>query len=78
MLGKLIFMLCLVALGCYLIIKEEKLAQFERDVLRAFKRLFSKPEKVVVLPCESESSKQARFESGKAAGDELYAMDGVE
>ena len=40
---KLIFYIGLVAVGCYLIIKEEQLAQFEHDLFRAIKRLFSKP-----------------------------------
>ena len=77
---QLIFILCLVSVGCYLIIKEEQIAQFERDLFERIKSIykaFLQPEKVVVLPKESEESKQARFESGKIAGDELY-MDGVE
>lgn len=77
MFGKLIFYISLVAIGCYAIYKEEQLARFERKVFEAVKSVFRKPEKVVVLPGESEASKQARFESGKAAGDELY-MGGAE
>ena len=77
MFGKLIFYISLVAIGCYFIYKEEDLARFERKVFEAVKRLFRKPENVVVLPRESEASKQARFNSGKAAGDELY-MGGAE
>ena len=69
---------CLIGIGVYAILKEDKFIQFERAIGRAFKRLFSKPEKVVVLPGESEESKQARFATGAAAGDELYAMGGVE
>jgi hypothetical protein len=75
MFGKLIFYVCLIAIGCYLIIKEEQIAQFERDLFERIKsacKSFAQPEKVVVLPKESEASKQARFNSGKAAGDELY------
>jgi hypothetical protein len=77
MFGKLIFYISLVAIGCFLIIKEEQIAQFERRLFKAIKDMF-KPVNVVVLPRESEASKQARFESGKAAGDELYAMGGAE
>jgi hypothetical protein len=72
MFGKLIFYTSLVAIGCYAIYKEEDLARFERRLFEAVKRFFCKPEKVVVLPRESEASKQARFNSGKVAGDELY------
>ena len=71
MFGKLIFYISLVAIGCCLIIKEEQIAKFERNVFKAIKNMF-KPVSVVVLPRESEASKQARFNSGKAAGDELY------
>ena len=77
MLLKLFFWLCLIGIGAYAICKEKKLIQFERAIGRAFKRLFSKPEKVVILPGESEESKQARFATGAAAGNELYAMGGA-
>lgn len=73
---KLIFWLCLIAAGCYAIYKEKELAQFERAIVKRIKRGLSKPEKVIVLPGESEESKQARFATGAAAGNELYAMDG--
>ena len=76
MLGQFLLICCCIAIGSYMIIHEEQIAQFERDVFKAIKRLFVK-EKIVVLPRESEQSKQARFESGKAAGDELY-MGGAE
>lgn len=72
---QLIFILCLVSVGCYLIIKEEQIAQFERDLFERVKKsckAFFEPVRTVALPKESEASKQARFESGKAAGDELY------
>lgn len=78
MLLQLFIGLCLIGFGAYVISKEDKLIQFERAIGRAFKRLFSKPEKVVVLPGESEESKKARFATGAAAGNELYAMGGVE
>ena len=68
---QLIFILCLVSVGCYLIIKEEQIAQFERRLFKAIKDMFKSVD-VVVLPRESEASKQARFNSGKVAGDELY------
>lgn len=77
MLLKLFFWLCLIGIGAYAICKEKKLIQFERAIGRAFKGLFSKPEKVVILPGESEESKQARFATGAAAGNELYAMGGA-
>ena len=76
MLFHLFIGLGLTFIGIVTLCNEEKLIQFERAVGRAFKRLFSKPEKVVVIPCESEESKQARFETGAAAGNELYAMGG--
>lgn len=66
----------LTFIGIVTLCNEDKLIQFERAVGRAFKRLFSKPEKVVILPGESEESKQARFATGAAAGNELYAMGG--
>lgn len=78
MLFQLIFGVCLISIGAYAIYKEDKFIQFERAFGRALKRLFSKPEKVVVLPCESEESKQARFATGAAAGNELYAIGGAE
>lgn len=79
MLFHLFIGLGLTFIGIVTLCNEEKLIQFERAIGRAFKRLFSKPEQVVaVLPKESEASKQARFATGAAAGDELYAMDGVE
>ena len=76
MLLKLIFWLCLIGIGAYAIYKEEKLIQFERAIGRAIKELFGKTEQVIVLPGESEESKQARFATGAAAGNELYAMGG--
>lgn len=76
MLFQLIIGLGLTFIGVVTLCKEEKLIQFERAIGRAFKRKFSKPEKVVVLPGESEESKQARFATGAAAGNELYAMGG--
>lgn len=66
----------LTFIGIVTLCNEDKLIQFERAVGRAIKRKFSKPEKVVVLPGESEESKQARFATGAAAGNELYAMGG--
>lgn len=78
MLFQLIFGVCLISIGAYAICKEDKFIQFERAFGRALKRLFSKPEKVVVLPGESEESKQARFATGAAAGNELYAIGGAE
>ena len=66
----------LTFIGIVTLCNEDKLIQFERAVGRAIKRKFSKPEKVVVLPCESEESKQARFATGAAAGNELYGMGG--
>ena len=72
MFGKLIFYISLVAIGCYFIYKEEDLARFERKVFEAVKSLFRKPEEVVVLPGESEASKQARFNSGVEAAKELW------
>ena len=75
MFGKLIFILCLISIGCYLIIKEEQIAQFERDLFKRIKKsckAFLEPVRIVALPKESEASKQARFNSGKVAGDELY------
>ena len=66
----------LTFIGIVTLCNEEKLIQFERAVGRAFKRLFSKPEKVVVIPGDSEESKRARFATGAAAGNELYAMGG--
>ena len=68
----------LTFVGIVPLCNEDKLIQFERAVGRAIKRKFSKPEKVVVIPGESEESKKARFATGAAAGVELYAMDGVE
>jgi hypothetical protein len=76
MLLQLIFWISLIGIGAYAIYKEEKLIQFERAIVRAVKGLFSKPEKVVALPGESEASKQARFATGAAAGNELYSMGG--
>lgn len=78
MLFQLIFGLCLIGVGVYAILKEDKFIQFERAVVEYIKRLLSKPEKVVVLPRESEESKKARFETGASAANELYAMGGVE
>lgn len=78
MLLKVIFWLCLIGVGCYAIYREKDLIQFERTIFKRIKRLLSKPEKVVVLPGESEESKKARFETGASAANELYAMDGVE
>lgn len=67
----------LTFIGIVTLCNEDKLIQFERAVGRAIKRKFSKPEKVAaVLPGESEESKQARFATGAAAGNELYAMGG--
>lgn len=74
MLFQLVIGLGLVGVGAYIISKEDKLIQFERAIGRAVKRLFAKPEKVVVLPGESEESKQARFATGAAAGNELWGM----
>ena len=74
MLLQLFIGLCLIGIGAYAICKEDKFIQFERAIGRAIKRLFSKPEKVVVLPGESEESKQARFATGAAAGNELWGM----
>lgn len=78
MLLKVIFWLCLIGAGCYAIYKEEELIQFEHAIVKRIKRFLSRPEKVVVLPCESEESKKARFETGASAANELYAMGGVE
>lgn len=69
----------LTFIGIVTLSNEDKLIQFERAVGRAIKRKFSKPEKVVVIPGESEESeesKKARFATGAAAGNELYAMGG--
>lgn len=77
MLLKLFFWLCLIGVGCYAISKEKELVRFERAIVKRIKRFLSKPEKVIVLPGESEESKKARFETGAAAGNELYAMGGA-
>ena len=67
----------LTFIGIVTLCNEDKLIQFERAIGRWLKGLFSKPEAVVaVIPKESEESKQARFETGAAAGNELYAMGG--
>lgn len=76
MLFQIVMGLCLTFIGVVTLCNEDKLIQIERAIGRAFKGLFSKPEKVVVLPGESEESKQARFATGAAAGNELYAMGG--
>lgn len=76
MLMQLIIGTSLIGVGVYAILNEEKFVQLERAIGKRIKRLFSKPERVVVLPGESEESKQARFATGAAAGDELYAMGG--
>lgn len=76
MLFHLFIGLGLTFVGIVTLCNEEKLIQFERAFGRAVKRKFSKPEKVVVLPGESEASKKARFATGAAAGNELYAMGG--
>ena len=64
--------ICLTFIGVVTLVNEEKLIQFERAIGRAFKRLFSKPQAVAVIPSETDAQKQARFNSGKLAGDELY------
>jgi hypothetical protein len=67
----------LTFIGIVTICNEDKLIQFERAIGRQIKnKLFGKPEQVVVIPGESEASKQARFATGAAAGNELYGMGG--
>ena len=76
MLLQLIIGIGLISVGVYAILNEDKFVRFERAIVKRIKRHLSKPEKVIVLPGESEESKKARFETGAIAANELYAMDG--
>ena len=76
MLFHLFMGLSLTFIGIVTLVNEDKLIQFGRAISRAIKELFGKTEQVIVLPGESEESKQARFATGAAAGNELYAMGG--
>lgn len=72
MVYEIVFMVGLIAVGCHAILHEDKFIAFER---RAFKWLKRKlfPTQVIVVPGESEAHKQARFDSGVQAANELYA-----
>lgn len=68
----IVILLVLSALGVYALRYEDKLIIVERRFVRFLNRIITPKPKIIVSRIESESEKQARFDSGAKAGNELY------
>lgn len=70
---RILILAVLWVIGVYVLRHEDKLIAFERRAWSYVKQLFNKrKQKIIVLPAESDEEKQARFDSGTKAGNELY------